>query len=358
MLQHFLRRDPKEADGPEQQSSPPTPIALDAMGGDFAPGEQVAGAVTAARDLGVTILLVGRRGPLEAQLRLHKWHGLPITIVDADDVISMRDDPMSILRAKSESSLAVTLRLVAEGTAGAAISAGNSGAIMAGATFTLKRQPGIDRPAFATVLPTATGRAIIVDVGANVDCKPRYLEQFGFMGTVYMRQVFGVTAPRVGLLSNGEEESKGNALTREAFGLLKVSGLNFVGNIEGNDIAEGKVDVVVCDGFDGNLVLKTAEGAAILVGNMLRAELTRDLRGKMAGLLALPAIRRLRRSIDFEEYGGAPVLGVNGICVNCHGRSKAKAITNALRQAKQMIDTNIIQALGDELARPPTTRQA
>jgi glycerol-3-phosphate acyltransferase PlsX len=326
------------------------PIALDAMGGDFAPGEQVAGAVAAARDLKLPILLVGRRGPLEAQLRLFKTAGLPITIVDAADVITMHDDSTAVLK-RSESSLAVTLRLVAEGKAAAAVSAGHSGAIFVGATVVLKKQAGIERAAFGSVLPTLSGRAIVVDVGANVDCKPRYLQQFGMMGTVYMRQVFKIASPRVGLLSNGAEESKGNALTREAYTLLKTSRLNFIGNIEGNDIAEGRADVVVCDGFDGNLVLKTAEGAASLIGTLLKEELTRDVRGKLAGLLALPAIHRLRRRIDWEEHGGAPILGINGIFINCHGRSRAKAIMNALRQAQLMVDADMIRELGAAMAR-------
>jgi glycerol-3-phosphate acyltransferase PlsX len=300
----------------------------------------------------VALLLVGRRGPLEAQLRLHNTAGLPLSVVEAEQVITAHDDPLAIRRSKSESSLAVTLRLVAEGKASAAVSAGHSGAIMVGAMFLLKRHPGIERPAFGSVFPTATGQAIVVDVGANVDCKARYLEQFAVMGSVYMRQVFGVASPRVGLLSNGEEDSKGNALTREAHRLLRAnSTICFVGNIEGNHIADGRADVVVCDGFDGNIVLKTAEGAASLISSMLKTELTRDLRGKLAGLLALPAIRRVRRSIDWEEYGGAPVLGVNGIVINCHGRSRAKALVNALRQAHQMVRTDIVKALGEELAR-------
>ncbi len=174
------------------------------------------------------------------------------------------------------------------------------------------------------------------------------------MGTVYMRQVFNIAEPRVGLVSNGEEESKGNSLTRDAFTLLQDSSVNFIGNIEGNDIFHGHIDVVVCDGFDGNLLLKTAEGAGSFISTMLKDELTRDLRGKMAGLLALPAIRRVRRRIDFEEYGGAPVLGVNGICINCHGRSRAKAIANALQQAQQMVDAQLIAGISDELAQSAT----
>jgi glycerol-3-phosphate acyltransferase PlsX len=269
----------------------------------------------------------------------------------APEVIGMHEHPARALRAKPWASLPVAVGMVGEGRARAAVSAGNSGAILAAGIFTLKRQPGIDRPAFGGAVPTRTGRpAFLIDMGANAECKPHYLLQFARMGAVYMQIEHGVTRPRVGLMSNGEEEGKGTPLTLAAYDLLKQSDLDFAGNVEGNDVMAGGVDVVVCDGFTGNVILKTMEGTAGAIVDLLRESLQSSLRARLGAALALPALRALGRRLDYAEYGGVPVLGVNGALINCHGRSKARAITQALRLADRMAQRDLIGAIGRELA--------
>jgi phosphate acyltransferase len=326
------------------------PVALDAMGGDHAPAEIVAGAMAAARDNGPPICLVGDEQRIRAALADIGPIPQGISIHHAPDQIEMHEHPARALRAKPNASLPVCVGLVRDGKAAAAVSAGNSGAIMAAGIFFLKRQEGIDRPAFGGLVPTRDGQAFLLDMGANAECKPAWLLQFARMGAVYMEAEHGMSRPRIGLMSNGEEEGKGTPLTLAAFDLLKASDLNFIGNIEGNDVTSGKVDVVVCDGFTGNVILKTMEGTASTIVGLLRSQLQSSLRAKLGAALALPALRALGKRLDYAEYGGVPVLGVQGVLVNCHGRSKARAITQAVRLADRLARADVVGAIGRSLA--------
>lgn len=324
-------------------------IAVDAMGGDLGPAEVVKGAVRAAREYNVEILLVGRRSELEREIAKHSGTALPI--VHADEVVEMRDHPTAALRTKPNSSIAVGLGLVKERKADGFVSTGNTGAVMATALFTLGRIAGIERPALAIVLPTMTGKVLLIDIGANADCKPSYLVQFALMGSIYYRKAFAVTDPRVGLLSIGEEETKGNQLVVEAHALLRSSpSINFVGNVEGKDIPAGVADVVVTDGFVGNVVVKLCEGLGVFILRILKEELTRGRFSKvLAGLLA-PNLRRVLNRVDYAEWGGSPLLGVDGVCIIAHGRSNAKAVKNAIRVAVQASEQKIVAAIKEGLA--------
>jgi glycerol-3-phosphate acyltransferase PlsX len=326
------------------------PIALDAMGGDHAPAEPVAAAVAAARDYGIAVCMVGDESSVRAELAKHGSVPTSITILHAPETIEMHEHPAKALRAKPNASMPVAVGLARDGRAGGAVSAGNSGAIMAAGIFILKRLPGIDRPAFGGIIPTRTGQAFLVDMGANADCKPQWLVQFARMGVVYMRTAQGLANPRVGLVSNGTEEGKGSVLTLAAFDLLRESGLNFVGNIEANGIAKGVADVVVCDGFTGNAILKTMEGTVSVVTGLLRESLQSSLRAKIGGLLVRPALSKMRARVDYAEYGGVPVLGVGGVLINCHGRSKARAIVQGIRLADRMARADLSDAIRRELA--------
>lgn len=309
-------------------------IALDVMGGDHAPDAIVEGAVMAARETGVGVTLVGDEVIVRAALSRHATDGLNLSVVHASQQVEMHESPSSVVRRKRDSSIWVATRLVKTGEASAVVSAGNTGASMATALFILGPLAGVERPAIATLLPTLTGTAILIDVGANVDCKPEHLFQFGVMGYVYAQDMLGVPSPQVGLLSIGEEEGKGNDLTRESFKMLKESGLPFVGNVEGRDVYRGGVDVIVCDGFIGNVALKISEGLADALVQLLKREILSSTLGKLGGWLLRPTFARFRKKIDYAEYGGAPLLGVNGVSVICHGRSTPKAIKNAIRVAR------------------------
>jgi phosphate acyltransferase len=327
-------------------------IALDVMGGDYAPGEIVLGAVQAARELGVGVLLVGPEGIIQQELGRHDTSGLDLEIVHTDQAIAMDEHPVEAVRAKPRNSITMAHELVREGRAAGAVSAGNSGAVLAAAIFTLKRIRGVERPAFGGVVPADGGRqTLILDMGANTDCKPTYLLQFAIMGSAYMQSVFAVDHPRVGLLANGEEETKGDQLTQQAHQLIKAvapaSGLNFVGNVEGRDINAGVVDVVVCDGFVGNVVLKLSEGLAKMLLATIKKELTAGVVTTLGAALAKPAFDRVRKQLDYEEYGGVPVLGVNGISIISHGRSKAKAIKNAIRVARQAANARLPEVISE-----------
>ncbi len=334
------------------------PIAIDAMGGDKAPGIAVEGAVEAARAYGAAILLVGRRAAIEGELAKHQTAGLHLEIVETDEVIEMNEHPSQALRKKPRASLKLAIDLVRDGKACGAFSAGNSGAIMAAALFSLKRMPGIDRPAAGSVFPTRTGVTFLIDMGANAECKPAYLVQFAAMGVAYMRLAFGLADPSVGLLSNGEEEGKGTPLVHEVRELLAASPLNFKGAVEGNDVPAGVVDVVVTDGFSGNVLLKAAEGTASTILDILREELSSSLRAKIGAALAMPALRKVGKRLDFEEYGGAPLLGVNGIVLILHGRSGPRSVKNAVRLAQQMARQDLIGAIGKEIGRVESSRAA
>ena len=330
----------------------PSVIALDAMGSDRAPKPEIEGSIHAARNYGVHVLLVGPEAALREELsRYPAARDLPIGIVHASEVITMDDKAVQAVRAKRDSSMRVGLRLVREGRAQGFVTAGNTGAAMATAKMVLGAIPGVDRPALAAVFPTALGTAAeLLDVGANVDCKPENLEQFAVMGEIYFRSMFGTRRPRVGLLSIGEEESKGNELTREAFHLLKKLPLNFVGNVEGRDLYGGKVDVIVADGFVGNVALKVSEGVANLVRYTLKETLKATITRQVGYLLSRSAFADFKKRLDHTEYGGAPLLGVKGVCFITHGSSNMNAIKNAIRVAAEFADRNINDTIEAELA--------
>jgi len=330
-------------------------VALDAMGGDQAPGEIVAGAVQAAREYGFGVILLGREDAIRAELAKHDVQGLDLPIMHTDEVIEMDEHPANAVRRKKNASMTLALQQVRDGAALGAVSAGNSGAMMAASLFMLKRIEGVDRPALGGILPTKDGATLVIDMGANTDCKPEYLQQFALMGSIYMERIFKVSSPRVGLLANGEEESKGNQQVQEAHQLLKASagtlGINFIGNVEGRDIPAGGADVVVCDGFVGNVVLKLSEGLAETLLGMLRAQMTSTLPSKLAAAVLRPGLRKMFRRLDYAEYGGVPLLGVNGSAIIAHGRSNAKAIKNALRVAKQTAESDVAGAIASGLAK-------
>ncbi|MGD1149243.1 MAG: phosphate acyltransferase PlsX [Thermoanaerobaculaceae bacterium] len=317
-------------------------VALDAMGGDHAPAATVQGAVEAVRQFGLQVLLVGRETALRRQLS-HLGgapHGLHL--VDAPDIVAMDDAPTAPIRGKRNSSMAEAARLVRDGKACAFVTAGNSGAAMVAAKLIIGTIEGVERPALAAPVPGIERQTLVLDVGANVDCKPHHLEQFAVMGHFYSQAVFGVASPRVGLLSIGEEEGKGSRLTVEAYRLLSDAGLNFIGNVEGRDVYAGTVDVVVCDGFVGNVVLKVSEGLGEMIYGLLRSEGRRSATSAIGLLLAKGALAALRRKSDYAEYGGAPLLGVRGACLVGHGRSSPKAIKNAIRFAHSYATRGVV----------------
>ncbi len=326
-------------------------VAVDAMGGDNAPAVEVEGAVAASRRWNIPIILVGDTARLEEELKKHPTDGLDITIRHASEVVGMHDSASDAVRKKKDSSIRVAFSLVRDGQAHAVVSAGNSGATMAAGMFVLKRIRGIDRPAIATILPNLQDKTLVLDVGGNVDCKPYHLAQFALMGDVYARQVLGKANPRVGLLSNGEEETKGNELTREAHRLLKGSPFNYIGYVEGRDLFNGAVDVVVCDGFVGNVVLKVSEGLADGIGTMLRQELGDRLLSRLGYLLARPAFRAFKKKVDYAEYGGAPLLGIEGTGMICHGGSNPRAIMNAIRMALESVSQRVHEKVVAQLQR-------
>jgi glycerol-3-phosphate acyltransferase PlsX len=330
-------------------------IALDVMGGDRGPAEAVAGAVMASREDGAEVLLVGRRAAIDAELAKHGGATTGVEVVDAADVIEMGEQPAPAVRAKPDSSLVVGVDLVRSGRAAGFVSAGNSGAVLVASLLALKRIRGVDRPALATLFPTLSGHCLVCDIGANPDCRPEQILQFGIMGATYLERVFDRPRPRVGLLSNGEEDSKGNALAREAHVLLRDSGLNFVGNVEGTDLFHHKADVVVTDGFTGNVVLKAAEESATFLAELIRQEAKRDLMGMIGGLLLKPAFARIRRRVSYDEYGGAPLLGIDGVCIKAHGRSNARAIRSALRVARHAAERGLPDAIRAGIQAQPTT---
>jgi glycerol-3-phosphate acyltransferase PlsX len=335
----------------------PSVIALDAMGSDRAPKPEIEGAIHAARNYGAHVLLIGPEAALKAELERHPSASrLPIEIVHASEIITMEDKAVQAVRSKRDSTMRVGLRLVREGRAAGFVTAGNTGAAMATAKMVLGALQGVDRPALAAVFPTAPGAAaILLDVGANVDCKPHNLEQFAVMGEIYFRSMFGAgfgggKRPRVGLLSIGEEETKGNELTRESFQLLKRLPLNFVGNVEGRDLFNGKVDVIVADGFVGNVALKISEGVAGLVRSVLKESLKATITRQVGYMLSRSAFSDFKKRIDHTEYGGAPLLGVKGVCIITHGSSNANAIKNAVRVAAEFSERRINSSIEQGLA--------
>lgn len=326
-------------------------IAVDAMGGDHAPKSEVMGAILAAEELGVRVILVGLTEALRAELAAHpRATKLPIEIEHASEVITMEDSAAKAVRSKKDSSLRVANRLVRDGKAQGVVSAGNTGACMATSKMVLGTIPGVDRPALAAPLPTIKGTpVVVVDVGANVDCNADMLAQFALMGEVYSRVIFKNSRPRVGLLSIGEEDHKGNDLTRAVNPILKTMSFNYIGNVEGRDTFTGDVDVVVCDGFVGNVLLKVSEGLAETFKSMLGDALAATVTRKLGYVLSRSAYAEFKKRVDYSEYGGAPLLGVKGVSIICHGRSNSNAIKNAIRVAAEFASGGINDRIESEL---------
>jgi len=330
-------------------------VALDAMGGDNAPGVEVVGALDAARTGEVRVILVGDAPRVEAELSRHGGAGgLPLEVRHASQVITMEDHPSKAVRRKTDASMRVANNLVRDGDADAVVSAGNSGAMMASGLFVLKRLKGVDRPAIVTTFPTRDGQAALLDMGANVDCRPLHLVQFAIMGATFARLVHGKQSPVVGVLSNGAEEHKGTDLTRDTHHLLREhpsEDFRYLGYVEGRDIFSGRVDVVVCDGFTGNLVLKVTEGAAETLVGFIKDAIRDSLLSRVFALGLVPAFRRVKARMDYAEQGGAPLLGVDGVSVICHGGSNVRAIRNALIGAARLADFDLSGAIRDAVHR-------
>ncbi|MFC1998063.1 phosphate acyltransferase PlsX [Chloroflexota bacterium] len=322
-------------------------IALDAMGGDIGPSEVVRGGVDAVQEMGCDVVLIGKRSLVQPEMRKTNPRSLVLPTVDAEEVVGMREPAAFAARYKKQSSIVVGMNMLKMGQVSAFVSAGNTGAITAAAILILGREKGIDRPALCAVFPFAKGPLMFLDIGANANCKPNSLLQFAQMGHVYMEKVIGIKNPRVGLLSIGEEENKGNQLVQETHKLLKKSDVNFVGNIESKDLTKGAADIIVTDGFTGNLILKMGEG----MGEMFLRSLSQSAQRRWITRLALrflkPSLRDVIQQLDYSEYGGAFLLGVKGNVVIAHGRSDAKAIKNAVHVARQMVDKNVLQAVSD-----------
>jgi len=326
-------------------------IALDAMGSDHAPKAEIEGAIRAARSLDVRVILVGKEDVIRRELRDHDPGDLPIEVKHASEVITMEDSAAKSMRTKRDSSMRVASRLVRDGVAHGMVSAGNTGAVMVTSKLVQGMVRGVDRPALASAFPTLKGTpAVMVDVGANVDCSPEMLAQFAIMGEVYSRIIFHTKRPRVGLLSIGEEEHKGNDLTRLATPILKALPIHFIGNVEGRDVYTGHTDVLVCDGFIGNVALKVSEGIVDVIKQMLKESLDATITRKLGAVLARNAFADFKRRMDYSEYGGAPLLGVKGVTIICHGRSNANAIKNAIRVAAEYASGGINQRIEAELA--------
>jgi len=328
-------------------------IAVDAMGGDNAPKAEVEGAIRAVRSLGVKVILVGKQEVVAKELAQHEGaRELPIEIQHASEQVTMEDSAAKAVRTKRDSSIRVAARLVRDGIAQGVVTAGNTGAAMATVKMVTGMLPGVDRPALASAFPTLKGTpVVVVDVGANVDCSPQMLAQFAVMGDIYSRVIFRTYRPRVGLLSIGEEEHKGNELTRAVTPLLKSLPIHFIGNVEGRDIYTGETDVIVCDGFIGNVALKVSEGLVDMIYQMLRQSLEATITRKIGYVLARTAFQDFKKRVDYSEYGGAPLLGVRGVCIITHGRSNANAIKNAIRVAAEFADGKINERIEAELGK-------
>jgi len=325
-------------------------IAVDAMGGDHAPQVNVDGAVAAARDYGIASLLVGRTSDLERLLADSGYRGNKIEIAEAPEFVAMEEPATTVLRKKRNSSIRVAANCVRDGRAAGLVSAGHTGAAMVSAKMVIGTIPGVDRPALAAILPNLSGHCLLLDVGANPDARTHNFKEFAVMGSIYAELVFGKAAPSIGLMSIGEEDSKGTASTKEAFKILKDAGLNFVGNVEGRDVFNGKVDVIVTDGFTGNVILKVCEALAEMIENMLREEIKKTLQASVGFLLSRSAFRSFKSRIDYSEYGGAPLLGVKGCVIICHGSSSAKAVKNAIRFAAEFARQGLAEKIQSSIA--------
>lgn len=325
-------------------------IALDAMGGDYAPAVTIEGAIETVDDFeGIDIILVGDENSIRRELDSKRYLPNRISIKHASQVVGMDESPAVAIRKKRDSSISKAIELVKNGEADAMVSAGNSGAVMATSLLFLRASPGVDRPAIATLMPTLKAPFVLIDAGANLHCKPENLFQFGLMGSAYCSAILGRTEPKVALLSIGEEDTKGNDLTKESFKLLKKAAINFIGNVDGKDIFTGIADVVVCDGFTGNVVLKTSEGLADAIVKILKREIAEQSVGRLGYLLMKSALISFKKKTDYDEYGGAPLLGINGTCIISHGRSTAKAIKNALKVAADFSEKRVYKVIASEI---------
>jgi glycerol-3-phosphate acyltransferase PlsX len=332
-------------------------IALDAMGGDYAPAVNIEGAIETVNDIeGIDIILVGDESSIKRELDSKKYLSNRISIKHASQVVGMDESPAVAIRKKRDSSINRAIELVKNGEADGFVSAGHSGVVMATALLLLRTSPSVDRPAIATIMPTLKAPFVLIDAGANLHCKPENLFQFGLMGSAYCRTIFERAKPKVALLSIGEEDTKGNELTKEAFKLLKKADINFTGNIDGKDIFTGIADVVVCDGFTGNVVLKTSEGLADAIVKILKREIAEQSVGRIGYLLMKSALISFKKKTDYDEYGGAPLLGINGTCIISHGRSTAKAIKNALRVAAEFSEKKVHEVVASEIEKGMVTK--
>lgn len=324
-------------------------IIVDGMGGDNAPFEIVKGCVDAVNEFSIEALIVGKEDLIKYELSKYKYPLDKIKILDAKDVISNDDDPAIAIRRKKESSMVIGLKALTEGLGDGFISAGSTGALLAGGLFIVKRIPGIDRAALTSVYPTSKGISLLVDAGANVDCKPEYLKQFGVMGSIYMEHVMGKSNPRVGLVNIGTEEGKGNQLVKDSYNLLKEEKLNFIGNVEGRSLPLGDVDVILADGFVGNVILKLTEGMAISIMGHLKDAFLTNTKTKLGAFLLKPQIKLLKKKMDYREYGGAPLLGTKQPIVKCHGSSDAFAFKNGVKQLIKYIEKDVIKIIESNL---------
>jgi len=325
-------------------------IAVDAMGGDHAPEAIVEGAVLAAREFDIPVILTGIENRVQHILEKYDdWKSLPIEIQHADEVVDMGESPSKVIRGKKKSSMKIGLDLVKEGQASAFVSAGNTGAVLAYSTIILRPLKGVDRPAIAIQLPTLKGTAILLDGGANVDCKTIQLFQFGIMGHVFAKYILGNHNPEVGLLSIGEEDGKGNETTKETFKMLKKSHINFIGNVEGKEVYRGNADVIVCDGFTGNVALKISESLAEMIGTNLKALFNTGLKTKLGYMMLKAPLQEFKKSVDYSEKGGAPLLGINGVVIIAHGSSNGKAIKNAIFRAHELIEKKINEHISEDI---------
>jgi phosphate acyltransferase len=325
-------------------------IAVDAMGGDHAPQVNVDGAIAAAREFGIPSLLVGDRARLESLLEDSGYRGDQIEVVHASEVVTMGDPATAAIRRKRNSSIRVAADCVRDGRAEGLVSAGHTGAAMVSAKMVIGTIEGVDRPALAAILPNLSGRCLLLDVGANPDAKTQHFKEFAVMGSLYAQLAFGKDSPRIGLMSIGEEDSKGTDRTKEAFKVLKDAGLNFIGNVEGRDVFNGTVDVIVTDGFTGNVILKVSESLSEMVEKLLREEIKKTLQASVGFLLSRPAFRSFKSRLDYSEYGGAPLLGVKGCVIICHGRSSAKAVKNAIRFAAEFSRRRLAEKIQSSIA--------
>ncbi len=325
-------------------------IALDAMGGDNAPSEIVKGAILALEKFNIKLILVGQNDKINEELKKYSYDKNRIEIINASEIIENDEVPTVAIKQKKDSSMVVGLNLVKKGDAQAFISAGCTGALLTGATIIVGRLKGIERPALATLIPTKVGFSLIIDCGANVDSKPNYLVQFAQMGSIYVENILNKKSPKVGLVNIGEEKEKGNTLVKEAYSLLENAKVNFIGNVEARDIPMGKADVIVCDAFVGNVILKYTEGFAKVLFGIIKNEITQGFVSKIGALLIKPSLKRMKKKLDYTEYGGAPLLGLKGIVIKTHGSADANAIKNTIKQCVNLIETKVIEKTSEKVS--------